>query len=206
MNKIDTATQRTDEHGNVLSIEEAVARYGPTAAYGSESAKYLCLTLPFLSGNGLDIGSGGWPVVERAIQFELPSDKFNDYTGGRAPRVPIEWHGDFTNLPFKDGTLDYIYCSHVLEDFNPDTWEGILREWKRAIRDDGRIIVLIPEHERWQYCIQVLGQCPNCAHWNPEPSVGDMSAAAVKAGLAVNREHLTNLFENDYTILCVFTK
>ena len=147
MNKIDTATQRTDEHGNVLSIEEAVARYGPTAAYGSESAKYLCLTLPFLSGNGLDIGSGGWHVIERAIQFELPSDKFNSYTGGRAPKVPIEWHGDFTSLPFKDGTLGFVYSSHLLEDF--EDWLPVLTEWVRVLWSGGHIVILIPERHRW---------------------------------------------------------
>lgn len=206
MNKIDTATQRTDEHGNVLSIEEAVARYGPTAAYGSESAKYLCLTLPFLSGNGLDIGSGGWPVVERAIQFELPSDKFNDYTGGRAPRVPIEWHGDFTDLPFKDGTLDYIYISHVAEDYPREKWPSMFSEFKRCLKDTGFLVVLVPERTVWQYCVQVLGQCPNCNHHGPEPEVGDMSRAATQVGMKVVEERMTNLFENDYTILGVFTK
>lgn len=198
--------QRPDEHGNPMPVGEAALRYGPTAFYGSEAAKYLCLTLPYLNGNGIDIGSGGWPVTERAIQYELPSPEFNSYTGGRKPEIPIEWHGDMRDLPFKDNTLDFIHCSHVLEDFNPEEWPWILREWKRAIKPTGHIVILVPEHERWQYCVQVLGQCPNCAHWNPEPSVGDMSKAAIAAGLLVKEERLTNLFEHDYTILCVFTK
>ena len=198
--------QRPDEHGNLMPVWEAVQRYGPTAAYPSEAAKYLCLTLPCLSGNGLDIGSGGWPVTERAIQFELPSDLFNQYTGGRKPEVPIEWHGDMKNLPFKDDTLDFIFCSHLLEDFDHQTWPWILNEWKRVLKPTGHIVILVPEHERWQYAVQVLGQCPNCSHWNPEPSLGEMSRAAEQCGLKVHEERLTQLFEHDYTILCVFTK
>lgn len=201
-----TADQRPDENGQLITVAEAVSRYGPTAAYGSEAAKYLCLTRNYLHGNGLDIGSGGWPVTERAIQYELPPDEFNRYTGGRKPEVPIGWHGDMKHLPFKDDTLDYIHCSHVLEDLNPTEWPMILMEWKRAIKPTGFIVILVPEHERWQYCVQVLGQCPNCSHWNPEPSVGDMSRAAELAGLHVIEERLTNLFERDYSILAVLSK
>jgi len=198
--------QRPDENGNLITVAEAVERWGVTAAYPSEASKYLCVTQRYLHGNGLDIGSGGWPITERAIQYELPPEQFNSYTGGRKPQVPIEWHGDMNHLPFKDDTLDFIHCSHVLEDFNPGTWVNTLAEWKRCIKPTGYIVILVPEHTRWQYCVQVLGQCPNCAHFNPEPSVGDMSKAAVQAGLIVKEERLTNLFENDYTILCVFTK
>ncbi len=178
---------------------------GPTAFYPSEAAKYLSLTLKYLHGNGLDIGSGGWPVTERAIQYELPPDEFNKYTGGRKPQVPIEWHGDMFNLPFKDDTLDFIHASHLIEDFSHETWAVLFKEWARAIKPTGFIIILVPEVNLWAAAI-ARGQPPNCSHHAPEPSLGDVSAVAVSIGLHVVEERMTALFENDYSILAVLSK
>lgn len=180
--------------------------YDPEVQYPSEGAKYLSLTRQYLHGLTLDLGSGGWPIVPHAIQVELPSDQFNAYTGGRKPAFPIQIHGDIANLPFKDSSVDAIHCSHLIEDYSRDQWEPFFREWKRVIKPTGFIVILIPEHERWQYCVQVLGQCPNCSHYNPEPSVGDITRIAQRVGLKVKEERLTELFPNDYSILGVLTK
>lgn len=198
---------RYDENGNSITIEEAVERWGPTAAYPSESAKYLCLTRKYLHGNGCDLASGGWPVLLNAIQVELPSGDFNKYTGGRAPHIPIQFHGDMRSLPFKDGVLDFCYCSHGAEDFTRDQWPAMFREWGRVLKPTGFLVVLVPEHSRWQYCVQVLGQTPNCSHAPPhEPLLYDMSNAAKAAGLRVIEERLTNLNPIDYSILGVFAR
>lgn len=180
--------------------------YDPNYQYPSESWKYLSETRKYLDGLLLDLGSGGWPVAPHAIQVELPPDKFNEYTGGRKPAVPIQIHGTIFDLPFKDNTVDCVYASHLIEDFPRDQWLHLFREWKRVIKPGKFIVILVPENERWQYCVQVLGQTPNCAHHGPEPKVGDVSRYAQQVGLRVIEERLTNLFENDYTILAVLTK
>ena len=180
----------------------------------SESSKYLAFTLPYLVGNGLDIGSGGWPVVPWAIQVELPAEKFLYYTNGRPIPATTEWLGDICNLPFKDGTLDFVYSSHLIEDFSrtelPDqpelpTWPKLFKEWTRCLKPGGYLVILVPECELWAAAI-ARGQPPNCSHWAPEPSVGDFTEAAKAAGLIVIEERLTKIDDKDYSILGVAKK
>lgn len=176
------------------------------AEFPSEAAKYLSLTAKYLVGNGLDLGSGGWPVTLRAIQVELPPEKFGKYTGGREASVPIQWHGDIFDLPFRDNTCDYVHASHLIEDFPQSKWPDMFREWMRVLKPGGHLVILVPEYERWKYVVEVLGQAPNCAHVKPEPSLGDISRLAESMGYQVVEERLTALTEHDYSILAVLRK
>jgi SAM-dependent methyltransferase len=172
----------------------------------SETAKYRHLTAHLCTGNGLDIGSGGDPVVPSAIQVELPPEQYAIYRSGDVHGAPIQWHGHCWNLPFKDGVLDYIYSSHLIEDFARDVWPALFREWARCLKYGGAMIILVPERERWRAAI-ARGQTPNCSHYGPEPQVGDVSKAAQIAGrLQVVQEGLTDLSPEDYTILAILTK
>lgn len=171
----------------------------------SESAKYLALTRPYLKGNGVDIGSGGWPVVPWAIQIELPADKFRHYTAGRELPETVEWQGDIYDLPFKDNVLDFVYSSHLIEDFSQNDWRRLFTEWRRCLKPSGYMVILVPEFVRWNAAIKA-GQPPNCSHWAPEPSLGDLSAAARAVGMGIVEERLTDLSPEDYSILGVFRK
>jgi SAM-dependent methyltransferase len=182
----------------------------------SESAKYLHLTRQYLEGRGVDCGSGSWPVVPSAIQVELPKNKFKEYTGRDLPDH-VEWPGDIMDLPFKDNTLDYVYSSHLIEDFprdncdgkeypaNQPTWQKLFREWKRVLKPEGYMVIIVPEVARWKKTIE-LGQTPTCSHWAPEPSLGDCSRVATAAGFQVVFERLTDLDWRDYSILMVAIK
>lgn len=50
-------------------------------------------------------------------------------------------------FPLKNETIDYVYCSHVLEHFQP--WEArrILKESKRVLKDGGKIRIVLPDIE-----------------------------------------------------------
>lgn len=170
----------------------------------SETNKYLHLTRPYLKGNGVDIGSGGWPVVPNAIQIELPADKFAWYNQRPIPET-IEWQGDMFNLPFKDDTLDFIYSSHLIEDFSQNDWRVMFTEWKRCLKRSGYMVILVPEVTRWAAAI-ARGQGPNCQHFAPEPSLGDLSRAAMAVGMGVVEERLTSIDEFDYSIMGIFRK
>ena len=179
----------------------------------SESEKYLHMTKPYLSGNGVDCGSGGWPVVPWAIQVELPGHLFKHYTGRDIPET-IEWQGDIASLPFKDGTLDFVYASHLIEDFPRDeipnhpkryNWPMLFREWRRVLKPGGNLICLVPEFHRWKKTIE-LGQVPNCSHEAPEPLLGDMTRVMTACGFMVLFERMTNLDWRDYSILAVAVK
>jgi SAM-dependent methyltransferase len=51
-------------------------------------------------------------------------------------------------LPFGDGSADLIYASHVLEHLPTARVPEVLREWRRVLRDGGRLLVAVPDLER----------------------------------------------------------
>ena len=122
------------------------------------------LTIPYCMGNGVDLGSGGSPVVPWAIQVE-------NY---QAPHFGqrINYIGDATNLPFKDETLDFVYASHLLEDFLD--WKPVLDEWNRVIKIGGHIVIMVPDHKIFRQCV-LNGQDDNLAHKH-ESFPGELTA------------------------------
>jgi len=48
-------------------------------------------------------------------------------------------------LPFPDGSVDYLYSSHVLEHFYPDIAEQILRDAYRVLKAGSRIRICVPD-------------------------------------------------------------
>jgi SAM-dependent methyltransferase len=165
----------------------------------SETAKYRKFTVKHCQGNGVDIGSGGDPVVPSAIQVELPPEEYFKYRSGDVHGMPIQWHGSATELPFKDKTLDYVYSSHLLEDFL--LWRPVLKEWTRVLKVGGKIIILVPDKELWAAALR-KGQLPNCAHKH-ESYVGELTKEAKHFGWKVIEDRLTKLTPEDYTILFV---
>ena len=177
----------------------------------SETGKYRHLTRPHCyredgePGCGIDLASQGSPVVPWAWQLDLPPDKFAYYNSGHKPAGPINLYGDaFAHHFVEDGSLDFVYSSHLLEDAPFEKWTEILTIWKNALKPGGKLIILCPEKKLWNEAI-AAGQCPNCEHRH-EPAVGDISVKAVEAGLEVLQEGLTALDEKDYSILFVGRK
>lgn len=166
----------------------------------SETSKYRKFTTKYCQGNGVDIGSGGDPVVPHAIQVELPKEEYAKYRSGDVHGSPIQWHGNATDLPFKERTLDFVYSSHLLEDF--EKWRPVLIEWTRVLKRGGYIIILVPDKEKWNYAVQHLKQPVNCAHKH-ESYVGELSGYAKFLGWKVIEDRLTALTPHDYTILFI---
>ena len=48
-------------------------------------------------------------------------------------------------LPWKDGEVDCIYASHVVEHFSRDEWELVSKEWYRVLKDGGTIEIRCPD-------------------------------------------------------------
>jgi predicted SAM-dependent methyltransferase len=165
----------------------------------SETAKYRSLTVEHCSFYGIDIGSGGDPVVPWAIQVDLPLNEFIKYNG-KSPDNFVHLGCDCQNLPFKDSTLDFVYSSHVLEDFWP--WHSILFEWKRVLKPGGKIIIILPDKELWKKALEA-GQPPNCAHQH-EGTPGELSQYF--HNWKIIRDSRTNLFPGDYSILFIAQK
>lgn len=178
----------------------------------SETAKWRHLTAPYCQGTGLDLGSGGDPVVPWAISVDLPREEAEAYTttewGG-----PIHLRRDvFAGLPwFKDGALDFVYASHVLEDAHPDGRGSILEEWRRVIKTGGYLAILVPEVSLWAQAVEA-GQPMNHNH-AAEFRVGELTALfervdgwEVVEDRIADPEALTAVGTPDYSILFVARK
>lgn len=169
----------------------------------SETAKQRHLTWPYVQGNGVDVGSGGDPVVPWAISLDIPSEDYQRYTGGLMPDYNINFRGDALLLPFKDGVLDFCYSSHVLEDFR--NWGPYLKEWTRVIKTTGFLVILVPDKERFAERVRLGLNFPNCAHKH-EAKVGELSTYAPNLGLQVIEDRFCDSFPGDYNILFVARK
>lgn len=168
----------------------------------SETAKYRHLTARYCQGCGVDVASQGDRVVPWAMSFDLPPAEFAIYCSNHPPKGPIHLRGHATALPFDSGSLDFVYSSHLLEDYLD--WEPVLKEWVRVLRPGGTLIILVPDKKLWNEAI-AKGQPPNCSHKH-ESYAGELSTYAERIGVTVVKDELTAQFEGDYSVLFVATK
>jgi len=120
----------------------------------------------FCEGNGLDLGYGGDPIVPWAITVDLPQP-YVQYE----PHAPQHLKGDATRLSwFNDGVLDFVYSSHLLEDFE-DTAE-VMKEWLRVLRYGGYLVLYLPDEQAFRAHCQKTGQEVNDHHKHVDFSLG----------------------------------
>ena len=174
----------------------------------SETKRYLHLTECHCyrgdgkAGTVLDIGSQGDTVVPWALSFDLPPDEFAHYCGGAPAFGTIHVRGHADHLPFDTDSFDTVYSSHLLEDFKD--WEPILKEWVRVLKPGGKLVILVPDHERFRAAVNA-GQPDNPNHLH-EARVGELSEYADRLGVLVLEDRLTDLTPTDYSILFVASK
>ncbi len=172
----------------------------------TEHTKWRSLVAPYLQGNGAELATGGDPIVPGSIQFELPARDYAIYNSNQPLRGPVQWRSAdaIWHLPFKDGVLDYLASSHLLEDFID--WAPLLREWVRVLRPGGRLVLCVPEKGRWAAAL-ARGQNPNNAH-RREPVLGEITLEVKKLKLPLERieERFTEMPPGDYNLLWTATK
>ncbi len=106
----------------------------------------------------LNLGSGpnsargwinyDWGLMPLIGKFRLTSllvkfhvlDKSYDWKWPKIELVDVR-----NGLPDEDSTVDYIYCSHVLEHFDKETTLKILKECRRVLKNKGIIRVVLPD-------------------------------------------------------------
>jgi predicted SAM-dependent methyltransferase len=162
--------------------------------FASETSTRLHLLKPYCQGNGVDIGSQGSPVNINSIQIEFDRSRFEE-------DVPIQWEGDgISNLPFKNNVLDYVYSSHLIEDY--EDWTSILNEWNRVIKIGGYIVIMVPDHNKFRECVS-KGQPDNLNHKH-ESYPGELSSYYKKHFL--NFDIICDYITDSYNILFVAKK
>jgi predicted SAM-dependent methyltransferase len=107
----------------------------------------------------MDVGYGGNKIVPTAWAFDMPQP----YTKVGDDRQQLR--GDCREFPFlSDNALDYIYSSHVLEDFRYDDLITIIREWKRVLKPGGLMVTNCPDQQRFLAHCAATGQSINDNH------------------------------------------
>lgn len=111
--------------------------------------------LALCRGRGVEIGPGPKPqilptrVVDVTYIEQMPSEDWRRLYGQGAG-VDVDaslWDhyqvGEAHDLPVPDGSLDFIFSSHVFEHLvNP---LGHLQVWRRKLRPGGRIVAVVPD-------------------------------------------------------------
>lgn len=172
----------------------------------SETAKHRPAVAHLCGGNGIDIGSAGDPIVPWAIQIELSAERYRTYNATR-PEARLHFHADdaVTNLPFKDGVLDFVHSSHLLEDF--EKWGPVLAEWSRVLKSSGYLIISVPDHERFRAYVQrhLPVDVDNMSH-KRESFVGDLTAWLTPLGYEMLLDRFVNENPQEYSIVAVGLK
>ncbi len=52
-----------------------------------------------------------------------------------------------TELPYKNNTVDLIYASHVLEYFDREEVNTVLKEWHRVLKPEGILRLAVPDFD-----------------------------------------------------------
>lgn len=99
----------------------------------------------YCRGLGFDVGCGTNRLSATVMTTDWYAHVDTDliwncvHDGGRFP------------YPFRDNRFDFIFASHVLEDFAPDEIQWVFDEWLRMIKPDGYLIILVPDIEGKRY-------------------------------------------------------
>jgi len=100
---------------------------------------------PYLRGLGMDYGCG----TNRLSSTVLSSDWF-PHNG-----VDLVWNvvhaGGKHPFPFSDNTFDFIFASHVLEDFELDQIQFVFDELLRMVKTGGYLVTIGPDMQSGRY-------------------------------------------------------
>lgn len=90
-----------------------------------------------------------------------PATKYTALNIGSGPRVgtftflyvdanawPIDVRAKLPGLPFRDGTFEYVQCSHLIEHVDYDLVLSSLRDVRRVMRPNGVLFISAPDMER----------------------------------------------------------
>lgn len=101
----------------------------------SDPRPEFILMKPFLRGLGFEIGTG----TNRLSPTVLGCDCYNH------PDADMVWDCLTKPYPFKDGRFDFVFSSHVIEDFEPSKIQGVFDEWMRLVKVGGHLILIVPD-------------------------------------------------------------
>jgi len=110
--------------------------------------EFLLMRL-YIKGLGLEIGTG----TNRLSPTVLGIDNYNHADADMVFDCAPEENGQqyYQPYPFKDERFDFVFSSHVLEDFKPIVLQIVFDEWLRLVKKGGYLILLVPDMEGKRY-------------------------------------------------------
>jgi SAM-dependent methyltransferase len=98
--------------------------------------------------HGIEIGASTQNSfgLKRAMNVDFSDDQGGLWQQKSCPPTTVNIVASGDDLPFKDGTLDYVVSSHVIEHFFDPV--KALKEWYRVIRPGGYVFIIAPHRDR----------------------------------------------------------
>lgn len=139
-------------------INKFKRKLGIAVTYPSETSKVRQLVLPYCVGHGCDVGFGGDKIRKDSVGIDFA----NPYA--HTGKDPVDIACDVINdpIPVPDNTFDYVYTSHLIEDFE-DTTKGLV-EFIRILKDGGNLILVFPDQQKYEAHCRKTGQPLNTYH------------------------------------------
>lgn len=102
--------------------------------------------IKYCKGLGVDVGCGTNRLDKSVLALDhYPHVAKPDEMGANDMVV------NCAKLPFRDGTMDYVFSSHCLEDFKPEQIKEVFLEWLRVIKKGGYLVLLLPDMQGGRY-------------------------------------------------------
>lgn len=139
-------------------INKIKRKLGITITYPSETSKVRNMVLAYCNGYGCDIGFGGDKIKEDAVGIDFATP----YASTGKDKVDIACDVINDTIPIEDNTFDYVYTSHLIEDFE-DTVAG-LQKFIRILKDEGTLILVFPDQKVYEEHCMRTGQLLNAYH------------------------------------------
>ncbi|HEX8460700.1 MAG TPA: class I SAM-dependent methyltransferase [Segetibacter sp.] len=166
--------------------------------YASETSKVRHLVINFCIGYGCDIGFGGDKIKKEncvGIDYAQP------YASTGKDKVDIACDVMKENIPVEDNRFDYVYSSHLIEDF-VDT-KAALTEFIRILKPGGNFILVFPDQPQYEKHCKLTGQPLNTHHVHKEMGLTYMLKEMDKfENLKYNVLYTSNC-EVDYNVIMV---
>jgi ubiquinone/menaquinone biosynthesis C-methylase UbiE len=164
----------------------------------SETSKVRKWVLPYCTGKGCDVGFGGDKVMKvncDGIDFAQP------YTYTGKDKVDIACDVINNEIPVPDNTYDYVYTSHLIEDFI-DTKDA-LKKFIRILKNGGNLILVFPDQPKYEVYCREMGVPMNPYHIHADMGFDYMVARLNELNGITYEILFSNNCEIDYNVVMV---
>lgn len=179
-------------------IRKIKRKLGIKEIYPSETSKVRHLVINYCQGQGCDIGFGGDKIKKEnctGIDYAQPYA----YTG--KDKVDIACDVMNEKIPVADNTFDYVYTSHLIEDFT-DTKQA-LEDFIRILKPGGTLILVFPDQQKYEAHCRRTGQTLNTHHIHKEMGLSFMHSRLREISHIKYDSLFTSDCDIDYNVVMV---